>query len=198
MNRSFGRKRIFILFHLWIFFFDLFSLFFSSFIPLLIICFIFFYFILVYPPFFLLFSRNKIEIGIKLTNEELISVSLSFPSDTEMMAGSGTKSGISSGSGMRTRFTEKGSDSVDWISFLDFFNILLTVRFFIFSFFFTFFFYFLSWYYYTHFTCFFFFTVHSRCIRKKKFFFFIILFLFCLFCFVLILIFSEKKRWCRQ
>ena len=85
----------------------------------------------------------KIEIGIKLTAEELISVSLSFPSDTEMVAGTGTKSGISSGSGRRTTIIEEGSEAIDWISFLDFFNTLLTVRFLLFllfSFFFLFFF----------------------------------------------------------
>ena len=84
----------------------------------------------------------KIEIGIKLTAEELISVSLSFPSDTEMVAGTGTKSGISLGSGRITTIIEEGREAIDWISFLDFFNTLLTVRFFtIPSFFFSFFFF---------------------------------------------------------
>ena len=47
-----------------------------------------------------------------------------------MVAGTGTKSGISSGSGRRTTIIEEGSEAIDWISFLDFFNTLLTVRFF--------------------------------------------------------------------
>ena len=134
-------------------------------------------------------------------------MSLSFPSDTEMMAGSGTKSGISSGNGMRTGLMEKGSDSVDWISFLDFFNTLLTVCFFTISLFYSFFFFFFYNYSFTHVShflfLFFIFFLLSTLDESEKyiFIFFSNFFLFsisCLLCYLLILIFLENQCRCCQ
>ena len=74
-----------------------------------------------------------------MTPQELITLSLSFAPNSEILLGSGTgtNSGISLGNGLKSGLGagagtgingEKGNDVIDWISFLDFFNTHLMVR----------------------------------------------------------------------